>query len=454
MSIDLKYPVPLLRLLLVLAVPLSPTPFGFTQAFPRTSSVHPINVCLAPPPTTFGTPPKPLTGYSDKALEPFDRVMTRLLERYQIPGASLAVSKDGRLLLARGYGWADAEAGEPVRPDSLFRIGSLTKPITAVAVLHLGEQLVRQGRFPNLEAFLKAKVYGLLALEPYGGKLGDPRIESITVRDLLQHSAGWNRNVAGDPMFRPTLTYVARSLGMGEAMPVQPLIEYMLSRKLSFTPGTFSAYSNLGYAVLGQLIEYLSAQSYAAYLKGMLGQMGIHHITVGHTRLQDRLPGEVKYYDFPHAPLVQSVLDGSQVPRPYGEFYLEAHAANGGLVASAPELVKFVAVLEGHRPEASPISLEARKIMLERPALPQFNSSKVYYALGWSVRPKENGLMWSHDGALAGTRTLLLRLPDDTVIAALFNSRPWNDWSFIADLKNSLLNAAQQVTRWPNYDCF
>ncbi|WP_158531650.1 MULTISPECIES: serine hydrolase [unclassified Meiothermus] len=428
---------------------------GFTQAaFSRAGFAQPVNVCLAPLPTTFGTPAKPLTGYSDRSLEPFDRVMTRLLERYQIPGASLAVSKDGRLLLARGYGWADVEAKEPVHPDSLFRIGSLTKPITAVTVLHLGEQLVRQGRFPNLETFLQARVYELLALEPKGGQLGDPRIADITVRDLLQHSAGWNRNVAGDPMFRPTLTYVARSLGMGEAMPVQPLIEYMFSRKLSFTPGTFSAYSNLGYAVLGQLIERLSAQSYAAYLQKMLGQMGIHHITVGHTRLQDRLPGEVRYYDFPNAPLVPSVLDGSMVPRPYGEFYLEAQAANGGLVASAPELVKFVAVLEGHRPEASPISPEARKIMLERPPLPQYKGSKVYYALGWSVRPEKNGLMWSHDGALAGTRTLLLRLPDDTVIAAFFNSRPWNDWSFIADLKNSLLNAAQQVTRWPGYDCF
>lgn len=446
---------PLLRSLLIFALPLGLILAGFTQAAsPRTGSARPVNVCLAPPPTTFGAPPKPLTGYSDPALEPFDRVMTRLLERYQIPGASLALSKDGRLLLARGYGWADLEAQEPVRPDSLFRIGSITKPITAVTVLHLGESLVRQGLYPNLSAFLNAKVYGLLALEPYGGKLGDLRIEQITVRDLLQHSAGWNRNVAGDPMFRPTLTYVARSLGISEAMPSQPLIEYMLSRRLSFTPGTFSTYSNLGYAILGQLIEHLSAQSYAAYLGAMLGKMGIHHIQPGKTQLKDRLPGEVKYYDFPKAPLAQAILDGSKVPRPYGEFYLEAHAANGGLVASAPELVKFVAVLEGHRPEAPPISPEARKMMLERPALPQYQGSKVYYALGWSVRPEENGLMWSHDGALAGTRTLLLRLPDDTVIAALFNSRPWNDWSFIADLKNSLLSAAQQVARWPDYDCF
>ncbi|MER3489936.1 MAG: hypothetical protein C4328_08550 [Meiothermus sp.] len=447
----LNDPRSLLHLILTLGLILA----GLAPAAPAPSGpARPVNLCLAPPPATFGTPPRPLTGYSDGALEPFDRAMTRLLERYRIPGASLAVSRDGRLLLARGYGWADVEAQEPVRPNSLFRIGSITKPITAVAVLHLGESRVRQGLYPNLSAFLDAKVYGLLGLEPYGGKLKDPRIAEITVRDLLQHSAGWNRSVAGDPMFRPTLTYVARVLGTGEAMPSQLLIEYALSRRLSFAPGTFSAYSNLGYAILGQLVERLSAQSYAAYLKGMLSQMGIHHIQPGKTQLKDRLPGEVKYYDFPQAPPVQSILDGSQVPRPYGDFYLEAHAADGGLVASAPELVKFVAVLEGHRPEASPISPEARRVMLERPALPQYQGSKVYYALGWSVRPKENGLMWSHDGALAGTRTLLLRLPDDTVIAALFNSRPWNDWSFIADLKNSLLSAAEQVTRWPDYDCF
>jgi len=415
--------------------------------------------------------------------------MNRLMDRYQIPGAALAVAKDGRLVLSRGYGWADVQAKEPVQPNSLFRLASLTKPLTAVAVLHLGESLVFRGVYPNLNNFLNEKAFNFVSIQPYRGQVADPRLKSITLRDLLQHSAGWNRNWAGDPMFRPTLSDVARVMQRPESLSSRELIGYMMSQRLQFAPGSRSAYSNLGYALLGRVIETISGQSYEAYLREMLQQMGIYSVRVGKTRLQDRLPGEVRYYDFPKAPLTQSVVDGALVHRPYGEFYLEAHDANGGLVGSAPDLVRFVVVLEGLRSLASPLSREALEEMFRRPNLPQYAQTPRYYALGWGVRvpqtqPASTGspvgrtgqgsneagnpsqkqplvrtlpfdqLEWSHDGAFAGTRTLLLRLPDGVVMAALFNSRPWNDWSFVAELRKGLENATRLVQRWPDYDCF
>jgi N-acyl-D-amino-acid deacylase len=411
-------------------------------------------ICIPPPPGSFGKDNKPLTGYSAPGLEPYDRVMTRLLEKYQIPGAALAVAKDGRLVLSRGYGWADVAAKEPVQPTSLFRLASLTKPITAVTTLHLGETLVHQGRYPNLKAFLAEKLINLLDLEPYGGKLGDPRIKEITVRDLLQHSSGWNRNAAGDPMYRPTLDYVAKAMGKPDTLSSQELLSYLMSQSLSFAPGTRWAYSNIGYAALGRVIEQLSGQTYQRYVTGLLAGMGIGDVRFARTRESDRWPGEVRYYDFPSAPLVASVIDGKQAPRPYGDFYLEAQDANGGLVASAQDLVRFVVTLEGLRKTPSPLSREALAEMLRRPSLPQYAGRDRYYALGWEVRLKDGGMEWSHDGALAGTRTLLLRLPSGAVTAAFFNSRPWNDWSFITELKSSLEGATKAVTSWPDYDCF
>jgi len=411
-------------------------------------------ICIPPPPQSFGKDHKPLTGYSAPGLEGYDRVMTRLLEKYQIPGAALAVAKDGRLVLSRGYGWADVAAKEAVQPTSLFRLASLTKPVTAVATLHLGEALVRQGRYPSLKAFLAEKLINLLDLEPYGGKLGDPRIKQITLRDLLQHSSGWNRNAAGDPMYRPTLDYVAKAMGRSDTLSSRDLLSYLMSRNLSFTPGTRWAYSNIGYAALGQVIERLSGQSYQAYVTEMLARVGIRDVRFARTRETDRWPGEVHYYDFPNAPLVASILDGKQAPRPYGDFYLEAQEANGGLVASAQDMVRLVVSLEGLRPTPSPLSPEALAEMLRRPNLPQYAGRDRYYALGWEVQLKNGAMEWSHDGALAGTRTLLLRLPNGVVSAAFFNSRPWNDWSFIAELKRGLEDAAQSVTRWPSYDCF
>jgi N-acyl-D-amino-acid deacylase len=444
-------------------------------------------LCM-PPAGVAGTPHRPISGYAAASLEPYDRVMTRLMERYQIPGGALAVARNGRLVLFRGYGWADVRAKEPVQPDSLFRLASLTKPLTAVAVLHLGESLVSLGAYPDLNSFLNEKAFRLVKLQPYGGQITDPRLKNITLRDLLQHSGGWNRGWAGDPMFRPTLGDIARAMQRPENLSSQELIRFMMSRPLSFAPGSRSAYSNLGYAVLGRVIERISGQSYADYLRGMLQKMGIHRVRAGKTRLQDRWPGEVRYYDFPRAPLTRSVVDGALVNRPYGEFYLEAHDAGGGLVASAPDLVRFVVVLEGLRGLPSPLSREALEEMFRRPRLKQYAQTPRYYALGWEVRVPQSQpapphlagaagqgsgksrnppdpqplvltlpfdqLEWSHDGAFAGTRTLLLRLPEGVVIAALFNSRPWNDWSFIAELRRGLLNATVAVQRWPDDDCF
>lgn len=84
----------------------------------------------------------PTTGLAVESLAAYDRAMLDLMAKWSLPGGALAVVKGDRLVLARGYGFADREADRPVQPDSLFRIASLSKPITATAIL----QLVEQGR--------------------------------------------------------------------------------------------------------------------------------------------------------------------------------------------------------------------------------------------------------------------------------------------------------------------
>src|SRR5262245_394511 len=80
------------------------------------------------------------TGRIVPELAHYDRVMVSAMARWGIPGGALAVAKDGRLVLARGYGLANIEEDESVQPHSLFRIASVTKPVTAMAVLRLVEQ--------------------------------------------------------------------------------------------------------------------------------------------------------------------------------------------------------------------------------------------------------------------------------------------------------------------------
>src|ERR1700722_15367164 len=80
------------------------------------------------------------TGTAPSTLASFDKLMTSFVRDRGLPGAALAVGRKGTIVYARGFGWADREAKRAVQPDSLFRIPSVPKPITAVAVLQLGER--------------------------------------------------------------------------------------------------------------------------------------------------------------------------------------------------------------------------------------------------------------------------------------------------------------------------
>src|SRR5258708_1316348 len=82
----------------------------------------------------------PISGPPAPSLSAFDTVMLGLMSKWQIPGGALAITRDGRLVFAHGYGYADTVAMQPVQPDSLFRIASISKPFTAAAILKLIEQ--------------------------------------------------------------------------------------------------------------------------------------------------------------------------------------------------------------------------------------------------------------------------------------------------------------------------
>ena len=110
-------------------------------------------------------------------MEAFDRLVPELMHRYNLPGGALAIVKDGRLVFARGYGLADIQNQEPVQPDSLFRIASLSKQVTAVAAL----KLVEDGKLD-----LDENAFEILSdFKGPEGASRDSRIDQITVRHLL-----------------------------------------------------------------------------------------------------------------------------------------------------------------------------------------------------------------------------------------------------------------------------
>src|SRR5262249_15774753 len=140
----------------------------------------------------------PVTGNADALLKPFDTLFTKFLKDNAVPGAAVAITRNGKLVYARGFGYADTENKTPAAPHPTFRIGSVSKPTTAVGVMQLAEA----GKIKLDDPALKHAT-----LKPFleeGAKV-DERWEKVTIRQCLQHTGGWDRNKKGgfDPIAIP-----------------------------------------------------------------------------------------------------------------------------------------------------------------------------------------------------------------------------------------------------------
>jgi N-acyl-D-amino-acid deacylase len=389
----------------------------------------------------------PVTGRSEPKLVAFDTLMLSFIKEHDVPGAVLAIGRNGRIVYSRGFGYANLETHQPMEPAALFRICSISKPFTATAVLQLQEQ----GRLR-----LDDHPFQMLGLTPHlenGGEM-DPRLNQITIRQLLHHTGGFDRGKSFDPMFKPVK--IAHAMGVQPPAGPREIVRYMMGRPLDFDPGTREAYSNFGYCVLGRVIEKASGQNYIDYVEDHeLHPLGIHRMRLGHSLEKDAAPGEVHYYPLGDPQIKSMFGDGRDLPICYGGEDIEALDAHGGWIASAPELVRFASAFE--RPDRCPI-LSAKSIaeMFARPKDTGYDADHkpkaAYYADGWEVRPVRGGKAntW-HSGLLDGVSTLLVRRFDGLVWAVMFNRDYIEDGHRnLGGLIDPLLHpVADGIASWP-----
>jgi N-acyl-D-amino-acid deacylase len=393
------------------------------------------------------SPNRPRLKKTITPADAFDPELESFMSRRGIPGGALAVSRHGRIVYSRGYGWADRAQRLPARADSLFRIASISKPITAAGILRLLE---------TQRLTLETKVLEIIQLSPHSEKerAPDERWTRITIRQLLQHTGGWDREQSFDPMFRPRL--IAEKVGTPAPASAESVIRYMLGRPLDFEPGTRYAYSNFGYCLLGRVIERLSGQSYESFVREqVLAPLGIQRMRLGATLAPGQAEGEARYYTADEA-LADSVFPAQpgRVPWPYGGFNLEAMDAHGGWLAPAIELVRFATMLEPKEPY-SLLKPETLSTLSEPPPPPvsrQADGSVAdhYYGCGWMIRPvrgPEKANYW-HSGSLPGTATLLVRRWDGLCWAVLFNQRSEDKKHPDSAIDPALHRAADAVTVW------
>jgi CubicO group peptidase (beta-lactamase class C family) len=316
-----------------------------------------LAACVAASPVLAQT--RPISGTAVGNFAPLDRTVLEFMDRLKCTAATVAVSRGGKLIYSRGYGWSDAHQKKPTPPDAVMRIAGLTQRITTVAV----KKLIREGKLS-----LDTRAFRSLNLKPPKGAVPDPRLFQITVGQLLDNQGGWDLQAAFDPFTR--LREIQKSLHLSHRPHPNDVIRYMLGQPLQFGPGQRTAPSNLGYCVLGRMIEKASGKSYEKYIEeDLMRPLGINDVKLARSLPREREPSEVWY--------------------PVKDVVVEITDSYGGLVASAPSLCKFF---------------------------------DAYWADG-NPRHATEDLQFSYSGNFEGTTAFIRQRPDGDNIAVLFNGR-------------------------------
>jgi CubicO group peptidase (beta-lactamase class C family) len=366
-----------------------------------------------------------------------DSSIEKFRERNGLKGVAVAIVKNGRLVFAKGYGFANEQDKIPVTPNHLFRIASVSKLVTAVAIMKLVE---------NSKFSLDSKVFGKYGIlnDPKFLQIKDPRLEKITVRNLLDHSGGWTQNY-GDLAFLPFV--VAKYLGKPLPVDIDSYIQFVTTHRVHFEPGSLSAYSNLGYLILGKVISKVTGLSYESFVQQeVLLPAGITAMQLGNSFEEEALPIEVHYYEPEDAKPTES-YDGSSrlATKTYGANDIHLLGSAGGWIASVVDLMKLVNVIDNApvvKDILSPGSIREMTAVHPDGLDP----------LGWRTT-NENGEWW-RTGTLAGSSALMKRQPDGISWVILSNTSTYKGPKLAIEMDRVMSHILMKADRWPDFDLF
>ena len=350
-------------------------------------------------------------------LHAMDSIMQRYLKRWEIHGAQLAISRHDSLLYARGFGYADKDRKIPMEPSYIMRMASVSKLVTATGIMKLRDM----GKIR-----LSDKVFGpngILNDTFYVNSIRDKRYFDITVEQLLRHKAGFT-NYAGDAIF--STRYIMQQNHLTTPPDHRTLLRIVLRRHLGYTPGTAQRYCNIGYTLLSLIIEKRTGMSYENFMQRyVLYPAGCYDFHIAGNYLKDRRPNETVYYMHSSSvPVPEFNNSGRMVVRCYGENDITTALGAGAWVASAAELCRLVASIDGDRIVPDVISPQAVKLMTQEMPDHQFS-------LGWNFTPRNRP--WIRTGSLVGTSALVLRYPDGECWVFITNTSTWKGHKFSQD---------------------
>jgi len=314
----------------------------------------------------------------DRAAE-IDALVSRYFDLNQFNG-SVLVAQEGSVLLKKGYGMADYEWGIPNAPDTKHRIGSITKPFTAVLVL----QLIEEGKLALGTSLSEALPY-------YRKDTGD----RVTIRHLLNHTSGIP-SLTGLPALQADLRRTP--------IPPREIVETYCMGDLEFEPGSRYRYNNSGFVLLGAVVEQVTGRPYEEVLRErILRPAGMQDTLLDRTEalIERRASG----YERPGGALLHAPYTNMSIP-----------FAAGALLSTVEDLFLLDRALYGE----TLLSTSSKDLM--------FTPGEGDYGLGIGVQRRPVGpegaerTVLGHGGGIEGFATIYRRIPEERLCVVLFNN--------------------------------
>ncbi|MGD1045919.1 MAG: serine hydrolase domain-containing protein [Bacteroidota bacterium] len=354
--------------------------------------------------------------------------LNALVESGNPPGMSLVVVKDGKIVYEKGFGWADEPMGIASTPGSVYHWFSLTKIATAIAILQLQEQ-------GKLQLEDSVRTY----LPYFNAQYPSAHSKPVTIQHLLTHSSG-----LPDAGFR-IISWIHHD---GEPSVNQTvLVEKVLPdySKLEFEPGDQTQYTNIGYMVLGAIIEKVTGQTYEDYIREhLLKPLAMNHTDFLYTKEMEPFEAAGSHPVFDAMTPFLPIIAGSYIREISGKHLWFERVYNDqtpstGLIGSAMDAARLVAVylnggeLDGYR-ILSPVSISrmTREGHIRRANDTSTNSRQ---GIGWQIYDNKGELTLRQSGGGPGYRTEMQLCPDKKLGFVLFtNDVTCESWKIITSV--------------------
>ena len=365
--------------------------------FPLSRFLFALAILAVPIFARAAEPAKALEAPKTFDLKAIDEYLMAQVKSKGFVGLSVAMMKDGKIVLAKGYGKSSLKSGAEVGTETLFGAGSVTKQFTCACIM----MLVEEGKLSVTDKV--AKYYPDLT-----------RAQDITIYDLMSH-------VSGYPDYYP-LDFIDRRLA--KSIALDKLIQEYAGGKLDFEPGARWSYSNTGYILLGRIVEKVTGKPFGKFLEErVIRPAGLTHSLFEPT--PDTKGVSTGYTSF--------FLGEPEVATPEAEGWI--HAA-GGLFTTPSDLATWdLALMEGKllKPESYQLMIAPRKLTDGR-----FRN----YGCGLGIVQRDGETIIRHSGAVSGFHTFNTMIPRvKSAVVLMSNCDHLDDGAINTELVNLLVKS-------------